>query len=80
MHSLALIDYIIIIGYLGLSLALGLIMSRRASSSLDHYYLGGRKMPWYLLGVVGMTTWFDLTGTMIITSFLYMLGPRGLSM
>lgn len=78
MHSLALIDYIIIVGYLGLSLALGLIMSRRASSSLDHYYLGGRKMPWYLLGVVGMTTWFDLTGTMIITSFLYMLGPRGL--
>jgi SSS family solute:Na+ symporter len=78
MHTLALLDYIIIIGYLGLSLALGLVMSRRASSSLDHYYLGGRKMPWYLLGVVGMTTWFDLTGTMIITSFLYMLGPRGL--
>ena len=25
-----------------------------------------------------MTNWFDLTGTMIITSFLYMLGPRGL--
>jgi SSS family solute:Na+ symporter len=78
MHTLASIDYIIIVGYLGLSLALGLIMSRRASSSLDHYYLGGRTMPWYLLGVVGMTTWFDLTGTMIITSFLYMLGPRGL--
>lgn len=78
MHTLASLDYIIIIGYLGLSLALGLVMSRRASSSLDHYYLGGRTMPWYLLGVVGMTTWFDLTGTMIITSFLYMLGPRGL--
>lgn len=78
MHTLASIDYIIIVGYLALSLALGLVMSRRASSSLDHYYLGGRTMPWYLLGVVGMTTWFDLTGTMIITSFLYMLGPRGL--
>ncbi len=78
MHTLASLDYIIIVGYLGLSLALGLVMSRRASSSLDHYYLGGRTMPWYLLGVVGMTTWFDLTGTMIITSFLYMLGPRGL--
>ena len=25
-----------------------------------------------------MANWFDLTGTMIITSFLYMLGPRGL--
>ena len=25
-----------------------------------------------------MSAWFDLTGTMIITSFLYLLGPRGL--
>lgn len=38
----------------------------------------GRTMPWYLLGVAGMTNWFDMIGTMIITSFLYMLGPRGL--
>jgi len=24
-----------------------------------------------------MSFWFDMTGTMIITSFLYLLGPRG---
>ncbi|MCX6943734.1 MAG: hypothetical protein NT173_03055 [Opitutales bacterium] len=78
MHSLTTLDYAIILGYLGLSLVLGLIMSRRASSSLDHYFLGGRTVPWYLLGVMGMANWFDLTGTMIITSFLYLLGPRGL--
>ncbi|MBI2844111.1 MAG: sodium:solute symporter [Armatimonadetes bacterium] len=53
-------------------------MTRKASSSLDHYFLAGRSMPWYLLGIAGMTAWFDMTGTMIITSFLYMLGPRGL--
>lgn len=78
MHSLAPIDYVIIVAYLGLSIVMGLIMSRRASSSIDHYFLGGRTVPWYLLGVMGMANWFDLTGTMLITSFLYMLGPRGL--
>ncbi len=78
MHSLAPLDYAIILGYLGLSLAAGVVMTRRASSGLDHYFLGGRSLPWYLLGVAGMANWFDLTGTMIITSFLYMLGPRGL--
>ena len=78
MHTLTPLDYGIILSYLGLSLILGLLMSRRASASLDHYFLGGRSIPWYLLGVVGMANWFDLTGTMIITSFLYMLGPRGL--
>lgn len=78
MHSLAILDYVLIIGYLGLSLVMGLIMTRKASGSLDHYFLGGRTLPWYLLGIAGMANWFDLTGTMIITSFLYMLGPRGL--
>ena len=78
MHSLNLLDYVIILSYLGLSLVMGLVMSRRASSSMDHYFLGGRSVPWYLLGVMGMANWFDLTGTMLITSFLYMLGPRGL--
>jgi Na+/proline symporter len=78
MHHLAVLDYLIIIGYLGLSLIMGVIMTRKAGSSLDHYFLGGRALPWYLLGIAGMANWFDLTGTMIITSFLYMLGPRGL--
>jgi solute:Na+ symporter, SSS family len=78
MHTLAPLDYAIIIGYLALSLVMGALMTRRASSGLDHYFLGGRSLPWYLLGVAGMANWFDLTGTMIITSFLYMLGPRGL--
>lgn len=78
MQSLSTLDYTIIALYLAASVIMGLLMSRRASSSLDHYFLGGRQVPWYLLGVMGMATWFDLTGTMLITSFLYMLGPRGL--
>jgi Na+/proline symporter len=78
MHALSTTDYAIIIGYLFISLVMGMIMTRKASSSLDNYFLGGRKLPWWLLGVAGMASWFDLTGTMIITAFLYMMGPRGL--
>lgn len=61
-----------------ITLVVGLYMTKKASSSLDDYFLAGRSMPWYLLGIAGMTNWFDMTGTMIITSFLYMLGPRGI--
>ncbi|MCF7687787.1 MAG: hypothetical protein K9M98_08005 [Cephaloticoccus sp.] len=78
MHSLSTADLIIIAGYFLLTLVMGLVMTRRASRNLDEYYLGGRSLPWYLLGMAGMVSWFDLTGTMIITSFLYLLGPRGL--
>jgi Na+/proline symporter len=72
------IDISIIALYFVITMIVGLWMTRRASANLETYYLGGRKLPWWLLGIAGMTNWFDLTGTMIITSFLYMLGPRGL--
>lgn len=78
MNALSNIDYIVIGGFLTLILIVGLVMSRKAAKSLEHYFLGGRNLPWYFLGVSGMSGWFDLTGTMIITSFLYMLGPLGL--
>jgi solute:Na+ symporter, SSS family len=75
--QLHIVDYSILGAYFLITLILGLMMTRRASSSLEHYFLGGRTLPWYLLGIAGMSNWFDMTGTMIITSFLFMLGPRG---
>ncbi len=78
MSALSSIDITIIVAYLFLTMAVGLYMTKQASKSLDHYFLGGRSLPWYFLGMAGMAMWFDLTGTMIITAFLYMLGPKGL--
>ena len=78
MKILPLTDWAIIVTYFAAILLAGLWMRKRASSNLDEYFLAGRTMPWWLLGIAGMTGWFDMTGTMVITSFLYMLGPRGL--
>lgn len=78
MTSLNIIDSSIIAVYLIITMGVGLIMTRKASQSMENYFLGGRALPWYLLGMAGMAMWFDLTGTMIITAFLYMLGPKGL--
>jgi Na+/proline symporter len=78
MSTLSPIDATIIVIYLFLTMGVGLYMTKKASKSLDHYFLGGRSLPWYFLGMAGMAMWFDLTGTMIITAFLYMLGPKGL--
>jgi len=71
------IDYGIVTGFVALVLFAGLYMARRAAKNLESYFLGGRKLPWYFLGISGMSGWFDLTGTMIITSFLFMMGPMG---
>ncbi len=59
-------------------IGMGVYLQRKASASLEDYFLGGRSLPWWALGLSGMAAWLDLTGTMIITSFLFLLGPRGL--
>lgn len=56
----------------------GFLLSKLASSSLEDYFLGGRKLPWWALGMAGTSSWFDVTGTMVIISFLYLLGPKGM--
>ncbi|MDH4197905.1 MAG: sodium:solute symporter, partial [Candidatus Aminicenantes bacterium] len=71
-------DYGVFIAYFAVLIAIGAYFRRRAATSLEHYFLAGRKMPWWALGLSQMSFWFDMTGTMIITSFIYLLGPRGI--
>ena len=78
MNYLNNLDYTVIIIYFILLVSLGLYLKKRASASLEDYFLGGRRLPWWALGISGMASFLDITGTMIIVSFLYMLGPRGL--
>ena len=72
------IDYAIIGLYLAVLVVLGFHLKRRASAGLEQYLLGNRSMPWWMLGVSGVMDFWDLAGTMIIVSFLFLLGPRGL--
>lgn len=78
MQNLNNIDYTVIGIYFCILIGLGFYLRKKASGSLEDYFLGGRKLPWWALGISGMAAWLDITGTMIITSFLFMLGPRGL--
>jgi len=78
MQYLNSFDYVIIGVYFSFLIGLGLYLKRKASASLEDYFLGGRNLPWWALGMSGMASYLDITGTMVITSFLFMLGPRGL--
>jgi Na+/proline symporter len=78
MRYLGVWDYAIIAAYFLILIGIGAYFRKKAAASLEDYFLAGRKMPWWALGLSQMTFWFDMTGTMIITSFLFMLGPRGI--
>lgn len=74
MHGL---DYAVIGVYLvGLIIAAGWL-ARRAGQSSEHYFLGGRKLPWWALGSSGMSSNLDVAGTMTIVTLLVMYGLHG---
>ncbi len=73
MHS---IDFGIIILYFLLVIGVGLWYQRRASKSLDSYFLGGKSMHWLALAMSGSVATFDITGTMWMVSLIVMFGMK----
>ncbi len=78
MKFLSLWDYSIFLAYFGVLIVMGLILRKRASGSMESYFLANKRLPWWMLGVTGMGWSLDVTGTMLIISLLYLIGPRGL--
>lgn len=71
------IDYAVVLTYLiGLAVA-GVWLARRAGVSSEHYFLGGRKLPWWALGASGMSSNLDVAGTMTIVTLLTVYGLQG---
>ena len=71
------IDIIIVVIYLTAIVIVGLLMQRKASEGIDSFFLGNRKLPWWVLGASGMASNTDIAGTMINTAFIYALGTKG---
>lgn len=45
---------------------------------LEEYYLGGRRIPWWALGIADVSSYIDISGTMINTALVYALGVKGM--
>jgi len=73
---LSFIDGAIIVGYLILTVVVGFLISKRASKNLDSYFLGGKTMPWYLLGLSNASGMFDITGTMWMVAIMFIYGIK----
>jgi SSS family solute:Na+ symporter len=75
LHSL---DLGIILGYFVLGVGVGLWVSRRGSKDLDSYFLGGKTLPWYMLGVSDASGMFDISGTMWLVYVLFIYGLKSI--
>jgi Na+/proline symporter len=75
---LQLLDICILLAYFTATILIGLWVSRRGSKDLDSYFLGGKSLPWYLLGVSDASGMFDISGTMLMVYWLFVYGAKSL--
>ena len=72
------LDVGIIVGYFILVVGVGLWVSRRGSKDMDSYFLGGKTLPWYMLGVSDASGMFDISGTMWLVTMLFLYGLKSI--
>jgi Na+/proline symporter len=63
-------DWIVVFGYLGLALAVGLVLSRRAGRSVEQFFLTGRSLPWWVAGTSMVATSFAADTPLFVTALV----------
>jgi SSS family solute:Na+ symporter len=71
------VDWVIIFAYFLLSLIVGVAFSKKAGSSTTEFFLSGRKMPWWLLGVSMVATTFSADTPNLVTDIVRNNGVAG---
>jgi len=74
--NLHYIDIGIIVLYFALTLIVGFAVSRKAVKNMDSYFLGGKSLPWWILGVSNASGMFDITGTMWLVYICFIYGLK----
>jgi SSS family solute:Na+ symporter len=74
---MATIDIILIIVYFILSIAIALVLTRRAGGSREDFFLSGRRLPWWLAGTAMVATTFAADTPLAITEMVAKHGIAG---
>ncbi|MBK8503671.1 MAG: Na+:solute symporter [Saprospiraceae bacterium] len=75
--TLATIDIAIILFFFAITLAIGLYVSRSSGQSTDEFFLSGRSMPWWLLGMSMVATTFSTDTPNLVTDIVRQNGVSG---
>ena len=63
--NLHIIDIGIILLYLTSTIFIGFYISKKATKDMNSYFLGGNRIPWWVLGISDASGMFDISGTML---------------
>ena len=71
------VDWISIIAFFVISLVIGVLVTKRAGKSAAEFFLSGRNMPWWLLGVSMVATTFSTDTPNLVTDLVRQNGVAG---
>ena len=77
MIQLTFFDKLIIFFFFFLVLAIGFAVSKKSSQSSTEYFLSGRTMPWWLLGISMVATTFSTDTPNLVTDIVRQNGVSG---
>ena len=77
MIELSTLDYSIIASFFSITLIIGFLVSKKSSSSSSEYFLSGRNMPWWLLGISMVATTFSTDTPNLVTDIVRTKGVAG---
>jgi solute:Na+ symporter, SSS family len=72
------IDLVIIAAYLITMVCIGWFMRKKARLNKENYLLGGKSLPWYMLGLSDASDMFDISGTMWMVSLCFVYGMKSI--
>ena len=75
--SFTLLDWSAIVGYLAITLILGLWFRSRSGKSVDDYFVSGRNVNWWLAGTSMVATTFAADTPLVVTGLVYTQGISG---
>lgn len=77
MITLSVLDYCLIFGFFALTLSIGLYVSKKSGKNTSEFFLSGRSMPWWLLGVSMVATTFSTDTPNLVTDIVRTNGVSG---
>ena len=76
--KLQLLDIAIVIFYLIMMVLIGWYFKNKAKQNKESYLMGGKKLPWYMLGLSDASDMFDISGTMWMISLCFVYGVKSI--
>ena len=76
--KIQLADFLVIIAYLVLVTIIGLVLKKQAERSKNDYLLGGKSIPYWMLGISNASGMFDISGTAWMVAIMFVYGVKSI--